>query len=222
LGRGLIHPVDDLTDQRLPSHPEVFEAMTKQLVARRFDLKWLIRELVNSETYQLAATGDTTEAHPRWFERARVRPLSAEEMLAALRVATGFDAAARAAGEKPGQEKLPSNMQEYVVRYFGEPNNGRGDFQASLSEHLFLNNSYQLRQMIQARKGNLANALLTSKAPWAERVEELFLAVLNRPPRPEESEKFVAYLSSTAGKPEALVEEAIWVLVNCSEFRFNH
>ena len=45
--------------------------------------------------------------------------------------------------------------------------------------------------------------------------------MLSRPPRPEERERFVAHLKS-AGKPEALVEEAIWVLLSCSEFRFNH
>ena len=43
--------------------------------------------------YQLSAAGAGTDALPRWFERARVRPLSAEELLAAIRTATGFDAA---------------------------------------------------------------------------------------------------------------------------------
>src|SRR5207244_3032780 len=97
--------------------------------------------------------------------------LSAEELLAALRVATGFDAAARAAAVKPGEEKFPGDTREYVVRYFGEPTNGRGDFQGGLTEHLFLNNSSQLRQLIQPRKGNLADGLLTDKAPWEERVD---------------------------------------------------
>ena len=43
-------------------------------------------------TYQAAGTGEVREALPRWFERARVRPLTAEEMLAAISVATGYEA----------------------------------------------------------------------------------------------------------------------------------
>ncbi|HEY7155254.1 MAG TPA: DUF1549 and DUF1553 domain-containing protein [Gemmataceae bacterium] len=212
LGRGLVHPVDDLSEKNAPSHPELFQTMTDRLIAHQFDLKWLMRELVNSATYQLAAEGTAKEALPSRHERARVRPLSAEELLAAVRTATGSDAAGL---------KLGDDVTAYFLRYFGTPTNGRGEFQGGLAEHLFLNNSSQLRQMIQRRKGNLADKLLASKEPWERRVEELFLSVLTRPPTDEERKKLVAYLSAE-GKPESLVEEAIWALLNTAEFRFNH
>jgi hypothetical protein len=218
LGRGLVHPVHDLSVKHPPSHPELFEALTKQLVAHAFDLKWLIRELVNSEAYQLATTGPTTEAAPPWFERARVRPLSAEEILAAFCVATGFSAP----GKKPQEAQAPSDLAMWIPLYFAEPTDGRGNFQASLTEHLFLNNSEHLKRLIQRRKGNMADTLLASKAPWEERVDQLFLAVLSRPPRAEERRRFVAHLTSDPKAADALMEEAIWVLLNCSEFRFNH
>ena len=48
-----------------------------------------LSELVLSEAYQLAGTGKGTDAAPKGFERARVRPLSAEELLASIRLATG-------------------------------------------------------------------------------------------------------------------------------------
>jgi hypothetical protein len=218
LGRGLVHPVDDLSVKHPPSHPELFEALTKQLVAHQLDLKWYIRELVNSEAYQLAAAGPTTEAAPPWFERARVRPLSAEEILAAFCVATGFTAP----GKKPQEAQAPSDLAMWIPLYFAEPIDGRGNFQANLTEHLFLNNSEHLHRLIQRHKGNLADTLLSSRAPWQERVDQLFLAVLNRPPRPEERRRFVVYLTADPKAADALMEEAIWVLLNCSEFRFNH
>jgi hypothetical protein len=211
LGKGLVHPVEDLSEKNAPSHPELFRTLTARFVARKLDLKWLIRELVNSETYQRAGEGPARDALPAWFERARVRPLTAEELLAAVRVATGFDAA----GAKGDDAAV------YFQLYFGEPTNGRGDFQGSLREHLFLNNSEQLLRLIQPRKGNLADALLTAKEPWEQRVDRLFLSVLSRLPRQEERAKFVAYLTS-GPKPEARVVEAVWVLLNCAEFRFNH
>src|SRR5262245_46432724 len=184
LGRGLVHPVDDLSEKNEPSHPQLLLALTEQMAAHKFDLKWFLRELVNSETYQLAATGPATEALPRWYERARVRPLSAEELLAALRTATGF-----------GGGPLPSATEEYVLRYFGVPTNGQGDFQGSLTEHLFLNNSSQLRQMIQRRKGNLMDTVLSSTEPWEQRVDRMFLSVLSRLPTPEQRKRFVAHLT---------------------------
>ena len=49
----------------------------------------------------------------------------------------------------------------------------------------------------------------------------LFLSVLTRLPNESERRKFVTYLTSDP-KTDAVVEEAIWVLVNTSEFRFNH
>jgi hypothetical protein len=156
-----------------------------------------------------------------WYAQRRLRPLSAEEMLAALRVATGFDAAARVSG-KPGDAKLPPLLVRDVLREFGEPVDGRGEFQGSLSERLFMSNSYEFRQLIRRRKGNLMDALLSSKAPWEERVDQLYLTVLSRLPRDEERKRFVEYLTSDPKNPEPLVEEAIWVLLACSEFRFNH
>jgi hypothetical protein len=44
--------------------------------------------------------------------------------------------------------------------------------------------------------------------------------VLTRRPTPTERKKFVEHLTSDK-QPGPLVEEAIWVLVNCAEFRFN-
>ncbi len=47
------------------------------------------------------------------------------------------------------------------------------------------------------------------------------LTVLNRPPKERERKKFVDFLQSDK-KSDGLVEEAIWVLMNTAEFRFNH
>jgi len=221
LGRGLFDPVDDLRANRPASHPQLFQALQEQFVAHQFDLKWLIREIVNSAPYQLAASGGGSDAAPRFYERARVRPLAAEEIMAVWRVATGFDASVRAAGGKPETTKMPE--EPYFRMYYGQPTNGRGDFQPGLSEHLFMNNSGGLRQaMIQAKKGNLADSLLSSKAPWEERVDQLFLTVLTRMPKEQERKKFVEYLTADEKNSASAVEEAIWVLLNTAEFRFNH
>src|SRR5207247_7336705 len=138
-GRGLVHPLDDLGENNQPTDAALLKALADGLAAHKFDLKWLIRELVNSQAYQLSCAGSLTEALPKFYQRARVRPLSAEELLAAIRTATAFDAS----GGQTGGDTL-----EYFARYFGEPLSGQGEFQGSLGEHLFLNNSDNIHRMI--------------------------------------------------------------------------
>jgi len=215
MGRGLVHPVDDFHADNAPSHPELLTALTDGFVAHNYDLKWLTREVVNSDGYQLALAGPTKAALPKWFERARVRPLTAEEMLTAMRQATQFDA-----GRKAG-EKAPDVGWDYFLRAFGEPTNGLGDFQGGLGEHLFLNNSEHVRRLITRRPGNLADAILKSTEPAEKKAERLYLTALSRRPTPTEAATVAAYLGQPE-KAEALVEDVIWVLLNGSEFRFNH
>lgn len=220
LRRGLIHPVDNLRIDKDATHPKLFETLQKEMVAHKYDLKWLIRELVNSQTYQLGTAREASEGD--WYEQAKMRPLAPEEMIAALREATGFDAAARAEGKKPEEVKLPGRLQERIQQHFGDAMDGRGDFQASLSERLFMNNSAELRMLIQRKKGNLMDTLLSSSDPWEGKIERLYLSVLNRPPTVDQKQRLLDYLNADPKKPDALLEEAIWALLNCSEFRFNH
>ncbi len=212
MGRGFVHPVDDLSEKNEPSHPALLKAIADGLIEHKFDLKWVIREIVASEAYQVGDTGAATEALPRFYERARVRPLSVEELMPSLSVATYYN---------PEWAKNTGDYREYFMRYFGEPTDGQGHFQGSLSEHLFLNNAPMIRQYAQARKGNLPDTLLTSKVSWEQKVDRMFLSVLSRTPTGPELERFVKYLSGDAKMTPALVEEAIWVLLSCSEFRFN-
>jgi hypothetical protein len=215
MGRGLVHPVDDLNPKNEASHPALLEALTEWFVEQKYDLRALVREIVLSDSYSLASAGDDTAAFPKWYDRARVRPLSAEELMASLRVATGFDAA------EGKDERLPSSGKDYIMRFFGKPNDGRGRFQGGVDEHLFLNNGSQLRGMIRAKKGNLSHLLLNDDAPWGKRMDRLFLSTLTRIPTEAERKKFTAYVTAVE-KPQEGLEEAIWALLNSSQFRFNH
>ncbi|MEX1097327.1 MAG: DUF1549 and DUF1553 domain-containing protein [Planctomycetales bacterium] len=224
MGRGLVHPVDNMGETSLPSHPELLEAMTTAFVAHDFDLKWLVREIVNSASYQIGSRGSSDRAFPRWFERARVRPLTAEELPVAIRTATGFDDAARQAGKDPAQEREIGNLNRYMNVYFADIENGVGDYQASLFEHLYLDNSGDVSQIINRRDGNLLDKLLDEAQPPEARVNRLYLSVLNRAPTEVETRRFVEYVSQAqdAAARNRAWHDAVWALLNSSEFRFNH
>jgi hypothetical protein len=223
MGRGLVHPVDNMSESNAPSHPELLAALTQELVARKFDLKWYIKELVLSETYQLASTDSSVaEAKPVWFERARTRPLSAEELLESWRIGTGYDEMVRQTNKK-ADNRFHGVTFDYIRRYFGEPVNGVGDFQGGMQEHLYLNNG-ELGRLITSEKGSLLDQLTKTEASDEPRVERLYLSILSRRPSAAETAKFVEYIAAEP-QPDRRAErwrEAIWVLMSSSEFRFNH
>lgn len=208
LRRGLVHPVDNLSENNIGSHPELLTILEKEFKSHKFDVKWLVREIVNSKTYQLTSRGSV--ADPQWFEQARLRPLSAEEFIAALQSATG----------NPNY-KFNGSFHSALMRNYGSATDGTGTFQASLGERLFISHSGYFREMIRRNNGNLADVILASKDSPEQQVDRLYLTILSRPPLPAERERFVKHLSSS-GEAAALTEEAIWSLLASSEFRFNH
>ena len=216
LGRGLVHPVNNLSPSNQPSHPALLDRLTKELIEHNFDLQWYLRELVNTQTYQLSSAG-TGEPLPEWFQYARMRPLEAEELVESWQVASGFLAAEILAGKKPDANRFRPLGRDYLVQFFGTPNNGTGDFQGGLHEHLYLNNG-PLGSMITGGKGMLLEIVGDAKLPPAERVERLFLSTLNRRPTTGERERFSKFLTGDKAAPA----DAIWTLLTCSEFRFNH
>lgn len=221
MGRGITHPVDDMSASNKPTHPQLLSEIQKQLVAKKFDVKWLIREIVNSKTYQLGEAGNFIEAAPQWYQRARVRPLSAEELSDAWRVANNYvatDSKCKEQFEK-GERFYPLTSG-YVVQFLGEPANGQGNFQGGLHEHLFLNNG-GISKVLTTGKGGLVDSLVNSEEDWPKRIDRLFLSVLSRYPNDAERKKFVEYMN-VEGRKDTPVREAIWALMTCSEFRFNH
>ena len=214
MGRGFVHPVDDFNSSNTPSYPELLKAIETDLAAHNFDLKWLIREIVNSQAYQACDLGTVTDAMPRFYERARIRPLTVEELTSSLHIAMGLGV----------ESALKTEPSKDLLQYLGEPTDGQGRFQGSLSEHLFLHNGDVFRGLCRPNKGNLSEKLVTGPDDWNEKVERMFLSVLSRPATSEERERFVQYLSVEEKDPKLKgqrMEDALWVLASSSEFRFN-
>lgn len=221
-GRGLVHPVDNLSDANPPSHPQLLDALAKSLKDKQYDLKWFIRELVSSKTYQLSSETADPQAMPLWFEHARVRALTAEELTDSWKAATWYGEVEKQQEKKESsRSRFHPIERDYILRFFGTPNNGAGDFQGGVQEQLFLNNS-SLGNLLSPQKGSLVEWLEKSKEiPNEVKVERIFLSVLSRRPSAEELERFRAFLEVESGKMPRW-SDAVWSLVSSSEFRFNH
>lgn len=223
MGRGLVHPVDNMSPANEPTHPELLDELTAQFIRHRFDLKWLIRELVHTSTYQRSSRGTSDEALPRWFQHGRTRPLSAEELVESWRVATSYDESAYAKGraDREGKDRYRPFGSGYIVRFFGKPSDGTGNFQGGLHEQLYLSNG-PLGTVIGSGKGSLVDTLATGNLDPETQVERMFLSVLSRMPNQEEKVTFAEFLAVEGRRPGDQLSEAVRILMTCSEFRFNH
>jgi hypothetical protein len=94
LGRGLASTPDNLgVLGGRPSHPELLDFLAQQFVQHDWSVKWLIREIIASQTYQLDSQADERllelDSEGRYLSHRRVRRLSAEALRDAMLAATG-------------------------------------------------------------------------------------------------------------------------------------
>lgn len=90
VGRGVIHPADDICPENAPAIPELLTFLEQDLIAARYDLKHLFREILNSTTYQLSCVprSDDPRAAAN-FAYCPLRRLEAEVLIDALCQVTG-------------------------------------------------------------------------------------------------------------------------------------
>src|SRR5262249_2043775 len=59
-GRGIVDPVDDFRSTNPPTHPELLDELARYFKQQKYDLKALMRTIVQSRTYQLSGETNST------------------------------------------------------------------------------------------------------------------------------------------------------------------
>ncbi len=208
LGRGLVHPLDGFGAAKKPSHPELLDELALDFARSGYDVRRLMKSILLSKPYQLSSRRPDA-APDRLFARALASPMTPEELYDSLVRATGLQDQ-RLPTKSKGD---PRDLRDAFLREFRPPFEQADPFaappEATVSQALFLLNGDVTRQAAQA-----AVRRKTGKAPD---LEELFLAILSRPPSPRESE----ILLKKGSFPEAL-EDVAWALLNSTEFVTRH
>jgi hypothetical protein len=217
-GFGIIDPIDDdPTEDNPPSHPALLDELARQFVANQFDLKYLVRAIANSKTYQLSSTAtQPAQEDPRAFAKASLKGLSPEQLFDSLVTATGSRLR-----RNPNDIFNPNGQGGQLMSRFANQDR-RTEYQTSILQALTLMNGQFVNDSASAKRSMTLSAI--ADAPFLDtpqKVEVLFLAALSRRPRAEESARLSAYVRGSRD-PDAALGDVFWALLNSSEFFLNH
>lgn len=227
MGRGLIEPLDLIHSENPASHPELLDLLAKEITEHKFDIKWLLRELALTETYQRgsilpAGAKDVPEA---LFTVAKERPLSAEQLVRAFLLATGEQERVVDGKGWDGIEGKKYTQKEFEKAFLSAFANASKEpeltVNPTLRAALFLRNNEMVLWSLQRRKGNLVDrvAAMTDAAQIAD---ELYHAILTRPPSAEEKTEVAGYLAKHAADRDKALGRYAWALLSSMEFFPNH
>jgi hypothetical protein len=224
MGIGLVDPVDDFRDENPASHPELLDELAQQFVANEFDLKYLIRAITASKTYQRSSRQThLSQADPRSFGRMSLKGLTAEQIFDSLATATGYRENNPNAGQF-GFRNFGSARGEFLTK-FANPVDRRTEHQTSILQALALMNGKFIADATSLDKSETLGALLDS--PFMDnrqRLDTLYLAALGRSMYPAEADRLIHYVSTggPSRNPKRALADVFWVLLNSSEFILNH
>ena len=228
MGRGLVHPLDLHHSANPATHPAVLDLLATEFTQHQFDIKWLLRELALTRTYQRSSrlpTGSDREPPIDKYMVAIEKPLSTEQMLMSLLQATGEASRLTATIQVDGKAKPNPAYEDlrkrFVAAFANPPRDPEVEFAPSVKAALFLSNDAKVLELLKPREGNLAE-LLTKEADTRKLADSLFLAVLTRSPTADEAEAVTQFVAARKQQPAQGIELAIWALLSSTEFCMNH
>lgn len=226
MGRGLVEPEDDMRATNPPTNPELLDALAKHFADGKYDLKKLVRVTCTSNAYRLSSIPNKENTDDRQnYSRFLPRRLNAEVLYDAIDAVTlskpnfkGVPAGTRAV-------QLPDNQFEsYFLSVFGRPDFATAcecerSADSSLAQALHRYNSVELAKKI---AGDRLKQLVSDKRPVDDRLRDLYLIALSRPPSAAEMDRMKAYLTARPTAQAAAFEDLLWALLNTKEFLYNH
>jgi len=244
-GIGIVNSVDDLRASNPATNEALMEGLAACLVENRYDLKSLMRVILQSASYQRSSAAiEENKSDSKYFARYYPRRLMSEALSDAISHVTGvpetFTEIQMQDGSSEKTDLYPkgsralqlydSAVKSYFLKAFGRNQREitcecERSNQPSIVQALHLSNGNTLNDKLAAKEGAVS-ALLSA---WKDRssdatlVEEAFLKCLGRFPRTDET---AAYLKILKDAPESerrqSVEDLFWSLLTSREFLFQH
>jgi Protein of unknown function (DUF1553)/Protein of unknown function (DUF1549) len=227
-GSGLVDPVDEMVGtEASAAHPELLDELSKEFIAHKYDLKFLIRAIVSSQAYQrTSARSHKSQDDPRQFAKMALRGLTPEQLYDSLTEAVGTPTAQEQRNDRGRAFIIGGNgPRDEFLSKFANSSDRPTEVQTSILQALALMNGKFVSDATSVQDSvTLAGVI---DAPWmktSDKIEALYLAALSRKPRANELERLVKYVEKggPSGDKDKALADVFWVLLNGSEFILNH
>jgi hypothetical protein len=249
--RGIVDPPNSFDPLRLdpdnpppdpwtlqPSNARLLNALAQGFIDNNYNLKWLMKTITSSDTYQMSARydGQWKPDYEKFFARKYVRRLWGEEVHDAIALSSGTIPTYNV----PGFSNLgfsPINYAMQAPDVIGTPTPQMAGFldaflrgnrddnerkgEGSVQQTLDLMNDPFVMSRIQAGTGG--NTLVNSNLNKSddELVNALFLNILSRYPTAAEKTRAVAAIKGAAFRAQGALD-VVWALYNKVDFVFNY
>ncbi|HYL38710.1 MAG TPA: DUF1549 domain-containing protein [Bryobacteraceae bacterium] len=222
-----------------PSNPQLLNALAQDFINSKYDLKALMREITNSQAYQLSSRYNGTW-NPSWtplFARKLVRRLWAEEVHDAITQSSGVIptytmgsvyAPVSWAMQLPEPLNLPDGGNGPVNNFLNAFLRGNRDDQPRRGDGSILQALYLMNDNFTASRVSMAKApatgLLAALAgmPNDQAINTIYFAVLSRYPTGDEYNTSLMNLNSSGTGRNKQLENLLWSLYNKVDFVFNY
>ncbi len=238
MGRGLVHPVDDVRATNPASNEELLSAVTADFVKNKFDVKKLVRTIMTSGIYQLSSDANATnQSDNTYYSKYIIKRLPAEVLLDSMSQVTGVPTvfSGFAAGTRAIQ--LPDvRVQNQFLTSFGRPervicDSAERSSDPSIAQALHVINGDTLNKKLSAPDGYVT---LFLKLGLSDRkiLDHMFLSAYSRYPKAEEAAQITGMLSKARegkltrevqnDRRQQALEDMMWSLLTSKEFLFNY
>jgi hypothetical protein len=229
LGRGFVNPIDDIGPHNVPEFPEVLDALATNFREQKYDVKQLIRWIMNSKAYQLtsfrAGKGSASKGGDKdegLFNVMRLRPMSPEQLFDSLLTATS---AHKAAGGRD-DAKRDAWMRQFLFAFGNDEGDETTNFQGTIPQALMMMNGELMKDALSGKPGSfLADVVERARGqrrdPASYMVDQIYLAALSRYPTRAEYNAAGRLLQDS---PDWLyvLQDLFWALLNSNEFVLIH
>ncbi len=244
-GVGLVENVDDMRVSNPASNEELLKKTASYVVEQKFNLKSLMRLILQSEAYQRSSlTVPGNEKDLRFYSRYFPRRLNAEvlhdSIVQVTNIPTPFERILFPGADAQKTDFYPlgtraiqlydSAVDSYFLKTFGRNQRNivcecERSNEPSMVQVLHMSNGDTLNEKI-AAPGSRATVLasqLRLGMSFETLVDDSYLTSLSRYPTPSERAQFVNLLTNAPDdQRESIVQDLFWALLSSREFVFNH
>jgi hypothetical protein len=209
LGRGIVHPFDEMDSEHPASHPELLQWLANGFEYSGFDIKRLVRTIALSDAYRRSSVRPENVDDPATFAWYLERPLTAEQLARSIQQALrdGFR----------NDDVLVKQLRQQFTHVMPD------QYVSTVKDTLYMTNNPHLNEFIHqsAKEDGILSRMLDMES-HDQQIDLAFKTILGRDATESESMEIKKYLDRRSEATREALEQVIWAMLTSAEFQLNH